>query len=1809
MAHDFGKCPAYGKECYKCRQPNHFANSCKNRAVRCIQEIEEEKDNLLIVDSIMVGQVLRKPWKELIYIQGHPVDIKLDTGADVNILPERLIKEWPNMPLLETADCKIYTYTGQQIPVVGKCQLDCKTKYACRKVTFLIVNNSAVPILGLDECVKLNLVKIVETISDSSVTLTGLLDEYKDVFKGNGHLSYMYDIKISDKAEAKISPARRLPRALLQPVKEELFKMEEDGIIEKIEEPTVWAHPMVVVKKPSGKYRICIDPRELNKWVLREHYTLPAPENILAEIPKAKFYSVLDAKSAFWQVPLSENTSKYLVMSTPFGRYRFLRLPFGISSAPEIFQKIMHKIFCDIPNVVCYIDDLLIWGNSIVCVCEDHNSTLKKVLDLARESRLKLTLNKLQMATGVVKYLGHTISQEGILPDQDKVRVIQNMQIPKNKQEFQRILGTVTYLAKFIPDLSSNTSNMRNLLKKDIIWNWNIAADQELNFIETLLTSPPVLRHFDPNEPLELFADASKDGLGAILMQKEKPLSYASASLTSPQKHYSQIEKELLALYFGCKRFHYFLYGRKFTAYTDHKPLVSLLKKNFDQMSPRLQRLSLYLLNYQFELKFIPGKSMIPADTLSRHFLPQEQMEDKELDLCTQTFVLNVEIKDQRLTRLQEDTLNDKECCLLKQYILTGWPLHKKNLPSNLKPYWEFKEELNEWQNLICRVDYFSKYPEIYQLQDMTTDTIIRRLKRTFSNFGIPETLVSDNGPPFFSKEFQNFTRTWNIVHVTSSPYHAQSNGMVERTVQTLKKLIKRCGEESTDPYLALLNLRNTPHNNLPSPAQILMSRKLRSIIPSKTSQFVPSMINNEAIQKQLVDNQVKMKNYYDRHTRPADPLSINDRVWFRKDKSWIPGQLKNQANEPRSFYVKDQEGNEYRRNSIHIREDKRSETTHTDWEKPLELNQEQADLQDLEETPSQPTSSGQLSSPGSPENVTTTGPPESCTNGSPGNLITTRSGRCSSTAILLDREHDNMAQPTGYSLRSGAKIALKEELGIVEGGKSDSKDQTDTDSMAPMWTIFIKKLRLLQLGLPGASERILITGILHGLPEEMQQRLAVIPFSTTMELRKVLERCRPSIRPLEKHTSKKLENEGWPFPPSERVLYFSYFPPNSMFPVNVNGVKLNAFLDPGSSIDLIRKNTLEKYGWKSYPAKTKLTTINHNSIFASECIDLELEADNRRIEVTAVILEEMPFEIMLGKPTMKNFKIQWDFHSDNIKCLALNANEYAFTINDVQENFPSLCEFSRIRVPKFEVDFLLKPDCNVIRSKPYSTSEYKRKWISNKIKEMLDRGIIVPSTSEFASPCVLVPKKDSSFRLCQDYRRLNRETHLDPFPFPSIDRIIDRFGGCHYFTKIDLRDGFWQIGLTKESRKFSAFVTQEGLYEFTRLPFGWKNSPPKFQRIMTEILGDLLDQRVVVYIDDICCGAPTKEKCAALSYKILTRLAKFNMTINLGKCQFCVPQVELLGRIINGDFKHMRDQVIEKVMNMRRPYNLKSLQCFTGLTGHFRPYIPNYAMIIRPLDALKRKYSIFRWTEECEESYLKLLALITSNPILRIPDCSLQYELSTDASYYGTGAVLFQRDITEKKNRQLRVISYYSYTFTRAEQNYSVTEKECLAVLKAVKHFRAYLECKPFTVHTDHRALTQLLSCGNLRDRLARWQLFLSSFEMNINHRSGKELQDADALSRLAIDSPTDPNESILWTNHRSIDLKLGDNNKYLVPPEDRDSIFQLYHDDPLSGGHSGFLRTYHKLRQRFYWYKMKNDIRSYIASCPVCQQVKFKY
>ena len=478
-----------------------------------------------------------------------------------------------------------------------------------------------------------------------------------------------------------------------------------------------------------------------------------------------------------------------------------------------------------------------------------------------------------------------------------------------------------------------------------------------------------------------------------------------------------------------------------------------------------------------------------------------------------------------------------------------------------------------------------------------------------------------------------------------------------------------------------------------------------------------------------------------------------------------------------------------------------------------------------------------------------------------------------------------------------------------------------------------------------------------------------------------------------------------------------------------------------------------------------------------------------------------------------------------------------------------------------------------------------------------MDSNFIRPSTSNFASPVVIVTKENGDYRLCVDYRSVNNQTTLFPFPFPIIDDVIVKFGGCNFFSKFDLKDGFNQAGLTEDTKQFTAFVTPFGLFEWNRLPFGWKNSPPYFQKMMTEVLGDLLETpNIAVYLDDIICGAKTEEENQQLTFKVLQRLEQHGMTINPTKCQFNVDSVVFLGRRIDGQTKTTKEESVAKVMNMEQPKDLHSLRVFLGLTGHFRAFIPGYADIARPLDNLRKKDSPYVWNDECQQSFTRLKEMITSNPILSLPDWTLQFELCTDASNYGSGSILYQRDPSQRRNKQLRVIGYQSYTFSPAEVKYSVTEKECLAVIKAIEYFKSYLEGKQFVVNSDHSALTSLLTLKEAKNRLGRWQTKLLSYDMKINHRKGIALKDADAISRLCLDSSP---PSSLQVNH--VLSKDDDETKRL--------ILKRYHDDADSGGHDGKRRLFYKIAQRFKWPNMKRDIENYVDSCHECQLKKFKY
>ena len=295
-------------------------------------------------------------------------------------------------------------------------------------------------------------------------------------------------------------------------------------------------------------------------------------EEIVAEMPNAKIFSTLDATSGFWTLKLDEESSKLTTFQKPFGRYRFLRAPFGIKSIPEIYKRVMTEMIEDIEGARVIVEDILLWGENM----EQHDERLKRVLDLVKQNNLKLNFSKCQLRKEEVSYVGHRISKDWLKVDPEKVRAIKEMNRPQNKKELQTFLGCITYLQKFLPHMSEISAPLRKLLEKEIEWHWDTAQENSFSRLNEMATETPVLAFYSPEDKLTLNVDASFYGLGAVLLQNERPIAYASHALNPTQQKYSQIEKETMAMVFRCEKYHHFVYGRDFEIESDHKPLESI---------------------------------------------------------------------------------------------------------------------------------------------------------------------------------------------------------------------------------------------------------------------------------------------------------------------------------------------------------------------------------------------------------------------------------------------------------------------------------------------------------------------------------------------------------------------------------------------------------------------------------------------------------------------------------------------------------------------------------------------------------------------------------------------------------------------------------------------------------------------------------------------------------------------------------------------------------------------------------------------------------------------------------------------------------------------------------------------------------------------------------------------------------------------------------------------------------------------------------------------------------------------------------
>ncbi|XP_052755373.1 uncharacterized protein LOC128201708 [Galleria mellonella] len=899
------QCPAQNATCFVCGKRGHFARVCKSGyntnfnsgRVRHVYEIGEEEANTesdeeesFHISVITDNKSESGKWFEILTCTNGEENFKLDTGADINVISyRRFIELGYNECDIKNTNIKLEAYSGDKIPIKGTCSMKWVYKNTIYNLRFAIADNDCQSVLGRKSCELMKLVKRIYGIN---------LTDYSDLFQGVGCLPGKYHIVVDNSIRPVVCASRKIPLGIRDRLLLELQKMEKLGIIRKVYHPTPWVHPLVIVAKKNNGIRICLDPRDLNRAVQRAHFQLPTVTELATRLHGACYFSVLDANSGFWAVQLDEESVDLCTFATPFGRYQFLRLPFGINCSSEVFHAKMRQLLEDLEGVDSFVDDIIVWGKTK----REHDDRLVALLNRARNINLKFNKDKCKVGVEEVVYLGHVFDKNGMRPDYNKIKAIKEMPEPNDKKSLQRFLGAVNYLSKFIPNHSESALPLTNLLKKENEWRWEDTEQKSFFALKESVCRAPVLALYDVSRPLVLSVDASRDALGAVLLQAGRPVEYASRTLTDTQRRYAQIEKEMLAIVFACERFHQYIYGKvKILVETDHKPLESIFKKPLMSVPARLQRMLLRIQTYDLLVNYKPGKYMYVPDALSRAPLPELYSVEVEQNVLyqVQMVVGNIPISNSKLALIKKETKQDKILCALIEYIKTGWPDHKYNLPIELQVFWAIKDELYVVDSVVFKDSIIlipsSLRAEMLRLVHeghLGIDRCKRRARQVMYWPNMSRDIESHGKRCTTCQESLNAQAKEPMIPVEIPPLPWTKVG--------------------TDIF------ENTPREGLSSPAQMLMSRRLRCKLPASVQILKPKLVN-ETEYHTLVYKQKSNKGYYDRHCKTLCKLEKGDQVICNDGKNRTRATVVSTADTPRSYIIENKIGTKYRRNRRHL--------------------------------------------------------------------------------------------------------------------------------------------------------------------------------------------------------------------------------------------------------------------------------------------------------------------------------------------------------------------------------------------------------------------------------------------------------------------------------------------------------------------------------------------------------------------------------------------------------------------------------------------------------------------------------------------------------------------------------------------------------------------------------------------------------------------------------------------------------------------------------------------------------------------------
>lgn len=952
--------------CYICKRKGHIARNCfkrrdkPNNAMHCIEKLDEPFE-FQYLNSISKSSVTNT-----ININSVDFCMEIDTGACNTVMQwKQFAEKFPEMELNASAK-QFKLLSGEPVVVKGCVKVSVKFKGKLHNLELTIVDsvNNFLPLMGRDWLDVLYVNWRENFVSDNGINSISGTEQFKremfarfsKVFSNDWTVAiqnHEVDLVLEKDSPQIFAKAYTVPFGVRDAVELELKRLVDIGVLVPVKKSN-YASPIVVVKKPNNTIRICVDCRRtINKYVVMDHYPLPLIEDILADLYECKVFCVLDLTGAYQQLRVSGRSQEFLTINTHIGLFRFTRLVFGIKNAPAIFQAVMDEILKGIKMVKCYFDDVCIGGRDI----DECKRNLEAVLQRFSEYCVRVNADKCRFFETEISYLGHIISNGAIKPNEEKLSALAKAPEPKNLMELQSFLGLLNYYSKFIPNLSMELHPFYKLLKKNVQFSWSKECVDAFSKCKGLITSNSVLAMYNPSKEIVLSCDASPYGVGCVLSQVfdtvEKPVMFASSTLSAAEKNYSQTHREALAIIFGVKKFHKYIYGKSFTIRTDHQALREIFgeKKTPAVAAARLQRWNIYLSMYDYKIEYKSAKNLSNADALSR--LPIEGSTDVE-ENCLNVLQVNNELF-LSMNEIRVGTERDKDLRKVFEHVKLGWP---QIIENDIKHYYlkrnslacengclfygerivipfEFRKkmlgllheahvgvvrmkalartylwwpgidldvenwckccsacqsfekkksekELSEWpktsfpfervhidffslekSTFLIMADSFSKWLEVFQMGKTGAIETIDKMMSVVDTFGYPVEIVSDNGPPFSSREFHNFWESRNVKITHSPPFHPQSNGFGEVSVKIAKQALKKMVVDSelrnvslkTRVSNFLRKYRNTPTTTTgKSPAEMIFSFKSRTVF---------DMINNKSIPSRVVASPIITSNPY----------------------------------------------------------------------------------------------------------------------------------------------------------------------------------------------------------------------------------------------------------------------------------------------------------------------------------------------------------------------------------------------------------------------------------------------------------------------------------------------------------------------------------------------------------------------------------------------------------------------------------------------------------------------------------------------------------------------------------------------------------------------------------------------------------------------------------------------------------------------------------------------------------------------------------------------------------------------------------